>query len=122
MKTISDYTIYCTESQTRKAMELGALIIKVDTQDKRLRYYDNLFYPIIADYPFAIPTAEQMRGWLEDIFHIQIDVTFRVIDYDWSVRDMYDTIISQSMHVESRKEATFAAIDAALEYLTKNKK
>lgn len=27
MKTLSDYTIYCTESQTKKALELGAPII-----------------------------------------------------------------------------------------------
>lgn len=59
------FEIRCTPQQTQKALQLGAPIIKVDTRDKRLIYGSNMCYPRTeADYPYAIPTAEQMIGFL----------------------------------------------------------
>ena len=80
------YTIYCTEEQTKKALELGAPL--------NCCYHNDDFQNTIkigSLHYVEIPTAEQMLGWLEDNY-------------------------------ESRKEATLAAIDAALEYLINNRK
>ena len=128
------YTIYCTEEQTKKAFELGAPIKKVlhpttwfnEVYPKRC-HIDILEYP--NGCTLAIPTAEQMICWLEDILEFTTcHVTFYpvyelygfliihkegVIEHDASEGGMY--------LYNSRKEATLAAIDAALEYLIKAK-
>lgn len=62
MKTISDYTIHCTESQTRKALELGAPIDHNSSQfdsdcTDNIELLSNGLYAII-------PTAEQMIGFI----------------------------------------------------------
>lgn len=134
-KIMDKYSIYCTPEQTKKALDLGAPIVKVDTKDKRLRYYDNLFYPIIADYPFAIPTSEQMINWLEEQ-GIHFEVSYMQYFHVEGGRDIFDKLtyeyhisiigkirqLSKESDFSSRKEATLAAIDAALDYLNKNKK
>lgn len=119
MKTISDYTIYCTEAQTKKALELGAPIDKarvIDTIEGRsIRIPENY-----GDF-YLIPTAEQMLGWLRTK-----GFAFNTTDYHdyvfWSVSN----IQNKKWHMHKYKlqditEATLAAIDAALEYLIKNK-
>lgn len=57
MKTISDFTIYCTPEQTMKALELGATIIDG-------HYYHKIC--IINNNDYATPTAEQMIGFILD--------------------------------------------------------
>ena len=97
------YTIYCTQEQTLKAIELGAPI-------------EGIF----------IPTAEQMIGWLEE--HEEIDeiapmekggdwvYVVYMTGYRSDIESPKDTLYP------ARPEATLAAIDAALDYLVKNKK
>lgn len=119
MKIISDYTIYCTKSQTKKALELGASL--------NIDYHSNDFENSvkIRNLCYAkIPTAEQLIGYIEAqlcIDHIRI---FRYNNgWDWS----YTIYLSNNetieiCHFNSRKEATLAAIDAALEYLSNKNK
>lgn len=101
------YVIYCTEEQTKKAFELGAPI-------KMTLLEGNQLQPIQ-------PTAEQMLGWLEE----QEGITNIVIakPSKW-VFLIYNEIYYHSTGegFNSRKEATLAAINGALEYLTNNKK
>lgn len=112
---------YCTEEQTKKAFELDAPLIKCDSRDKRMMYCDHLCYPRIADYPYVIPTTEEMVGWLEDQ-GLHISIIYNDCTYKPEVRDMHDGFINKDEHLSSHKNATLAAIDAALEYLSKNKK
>lgn len=98
---MSNYSLYCTEAQTKKAHELGAPL---------------------NTWGFArelvIPTAEQMVNWLEEqgfSFYILKDYLWREevqYGYNW---------YHNKGNLVSRKEATLAAIDAALEYLSNNK-
>lgn len=106
------YTCYCTEAQTKKALELGAPIEKhYKGTDGLTRYYKDV-----------IPTAEQMIGWLleriDDINIIKAESgTWLFILYP------ENTHIHQLKYgFSTRQEATLAAIDAALEYLSRNKK
>lgn len=122
METISDYTIYCTPEQTRKALELGAPLLTVcpnyhgSIVNGTMMMDNDLIY---------IPTAEQMRGWLEEkgIF-IEIKYYSHDRDYGSSIRRISNgnNIRGCLGFVKTRKEATLSAIDAALEYLTNNNK
>lgn len=132
---MNDYTIYCTEVQTKKALELGAPIEQTPMLDilrneigKRCFLSDNysLYY---------FPTTEQMIGWLEGngIF-IEINshrpdriiADWRKSLYTFSVVDKFMVICkhcgySGIEHFPSRKDATIAAIDNALDYLISKK-
>lgn len=102
------YTIYCTPEQTKKALELGAPIERDGYEDRPYVYIDGAY---------LIPTTEQMIGWLEgqgihvDICYESDNRFYYVFDFDDFVSDFYPT----------RKEATLAAIDAALGYLINKK-
>lgn len=128
------YTIYCTESQTKKALGLGAPImtfgygdlgnaedeiLKMNRQAVLSRKDDN---SIIVG---QIPTAEQMIGWLEDgkIRKVRLDSLSYEDHEEWfySIFDVENSNITFKRNYPSRKEATLAAIDAALEYLVNNK-
>lgn len=104
------YTIYCTEEQTKKALELGAPIRYKDTLDNRERG------------KFEPPTAEQMLGWLNDQ-GVSMDT-----DWSWdgqvTIWGWYNQVKEYiyTSYANSLKEAILAAIDAALEYLMNNKK
>lgn len=69
------------------------------------------------------PTAEQMIGWLEEQEGIRgVEVT-ESFGWHYRVKKKHDDVedwIQGTCH--TRPEATLAAIDAALEYLTNNKK
>ena len=106
MKTINEYTIYCTEEQTKKALELGAPI-------GNGHYYDKIC--IINTIDYATPTTEQMIGWLNDK-SLQVTIRFRGCSWYYNIMSNYD-VLSIGEDVSSRKEATLAAIDTALEYL-----
>lgn len=106
-----NYTIYCTEEQTRKVLELGAPLI---------RFYstgcsDFINTLIISDTEaYAIPTAEEMIGWLEEQ-EIFINVIHdEVYFYNIQVNDPQPLKLDK---YTNRREATLAAIDSALAYL-----
>lgn len=102
------YTIRCTEEQTKKALKLGAPI-EITTIDS-----GNPFCP---HYGAIAPTAEQMIGWLEK----QEDITNIVIakPSKWVFLIYNETYYhSTGEGFNTRQEATLAAIDAALEYLS----
>ncbi|MCQ2105914.1 MAG: hypothetical protein MJZ26_08995 [Fibrobacter sp.] len=115
------YTIYCTKEQTIKALELGAPIIKhegVTTVGAPNGYYlnDNVLT--------KIPTSEQMLGWLEEQDDIEeITILRNRAFHSWAylVTNKRDKLVSSNNIYQSRHEATIAAIDAALEYLIKQK-
>ena len=112
------YTLYCTEGQTKKALELGAPI-KVT---KRLAPLVNRKYITdLNNYTATIiPTAEQMILWLDEQkinVHINMcmngECSWYIVVPDYYVSSVYTCI--------SRKEAILVAIDAALDYLSKKK-
>lgn len=128
MKTMDEYTIYCTEEQTRKALELGAKYHFFKVGEGRPSPYlvsrENKGY-------YAIPTAEQMIGWLEDKgIHVEIEYSLLFEHYDICILNEDESVKQRTMFNDyfglpsfsSRKEATLAAIDAALDYLIENKK
>lgn len=107
------YKIRCTEAQTKKALELGAPIKFTEWND------DNSAYVGLKGEIYAIiPTAEQMIGWLEEQ-NIFVNFAHTSFGYDsWIKRRSDNKLLSKSLgFVSSRKEATLAAIDAALDYL-----
>lgn len=100
---MNSYTICCTSEQAKKALELGAPIITCE--NKRKNTLD-----------IVIPTAEQMIGWLEEQDGI-ISVEIRKYS-KWCYQiAIYDASYDISRMFKTRKEATLAAIDVALEYL-----
>lgn len=127
-QNMNRYTIYCTEAQTKKAFNLGAPIMQYKSA------YISESVPHCVEYEggtrivTVFPTAEQMIGWLEEQ-GILCDV-FPTGDYGndgFGMRIMIkakrlNRFESDAITYSSRKEATIAAIDAALEYLSRNKK
>lgn len=125
------YTIYCTEEQTKKALELGAKI-KKERVGKCIT--DGLprlgSEPEEDKYDYLIPTAEQMIGWLEEqwiMVEVYYNCTFQHYNYTKTIKGKngcWGSKLNDSYTngFSSRKEATLAAIDAALDYLIKNKK
>ena len=114
---MEQYKIYCTNGQTKKALELGAPI-EVDFQF-------NFKTAIINHKAYIVPTAEQMIGWLERQGLVIID-TIRVtqpIDgiswYGYKLIFPWQKEEYNEIKYDSRREATLAAIDAALDYLSK---
>lgn len=132
---MNKYTIYCTSQQTKKALKLGAPISTV----KSRRTKDTVISDDVIEYDDATftyidcPTAEQMIGWLEEQgIHIKIDCEGSLnyvvqLQFIHSPKDLdvinksYKGIIGHR-GFPSRKEATLAAINTALEYLTNSKK
>lgn len=122
---MNNHTIYITQEQAKKALELGAPIelIKVG-EGKPLHYIcsrENKGY-------YKIPTAEQMMGWLEEKYlYITIRYTNDIAKHwqaDIDLANCIDPKCGEHLvdyNFSSRKEATIAAIDAALEYLKENK-
>lgn len=119
------YTIYCTEVQTKKALELGAPLEVCNYNEVNT---DRGFFNKDTVSCYRKPTAEQMIGWLT----ATMDITTWHINYFPTVNMYGYTIIGKDVVLEcdrgemskylykSSKEATLAAIDAALEYLVEN--
>lgn len=113
------YTIYCTEAQTKKAVELSA---PVEICNERIINIPPRVYIKNKHEWYKLPTAEQMLLWLEENnIHVCImthDLGTCGFCYDFEINDfLYPEIVKKS-----RREATIAAIDAALEFLSNNKK
>lgn len=109
-KTLLDYTIFCTEEQARKALELGA----------QLKTYTADGY--VESGCAECPTAEQMIGWLEDEVFREVNIQYFGNYWEYNLYTSSEDLVSHKGNFRSRQEATFAAIDAALEYLTNNNK
>lgn len=121
------YTTYCTGEQTKKAVKLGAPIKEFIHVEPEFSMANGcLPYPEEIEM-YEYPTTVQMIDWLETKgIHIYTHkiyswschcyITFITV---WETKN-YSTIFHQEFF--SNKEATFAAIDVALEYLSKNKK
>lgn len=121
MNTMQDCTIYCTPEQTKKALELGAPIDYVDRFNENLpceliEFTDSNGKKMSAE--FVIPTAEQMLNWLRsERFYFRFDDYIKhylVI----AKRSSFELITKGNLDNE---EAVLAAIDAALDYLEKEK-
>lgn len=132
------YTIYCTEEQIKKALELGVNISEAMSRyNSRLVYdriaegketkesYNSRGIAIVGKRTYKIPTAEQMISWLEEQ-NVHISVWHRIVGIDnWhEYGACIDAKRDDAWHnneFDSRKEATLAAIDSALDYLIENK-
>lgn len=133
MKSLDQYTIYCTAEQTKKALELG-VPMQLFWEDIK----ENFDMPyceispreddelgIMCNY-VVIPTAEQMIGWLEEQEAIDEIAPMKKGEY-WAYV-VYMTGLRSDIEspkdtlYPARPEATLAAIDSALDYLIKNKK
>lgn len=117
---MNKYTIYCTEEQTKKARELGAPIKATSFPTPNRVDYDDC-YVEYKGYYLEIPTAEQMIGWLEKQ-GILVDVSSafnhtNVKIYGYRIGFGFNDYVSDAVDYPTRKEATLAAIDAALDYL-----
>lgn len=134
------YTINCTVVQTKKALELGAPIPFITCHSSRgineaIDGRNKNEYTLVDNFQqsgdywckvITIPTAEQMLGWLKE----KMGITTFHIDY-YPLHELYGYRIfaeecvlegSIASALDTSKEATLAAIDAALDYLSKNKK
>lgn len=130
------YTIYCTPEQTKKALALGApidsfgsegvsrdLVTKateegqLDEVEKELNDYHAT---IIGELAYCMPSAEQMIMWLEELLPLGMDICIQSnLLRHWNY---FLGVKNGNQCLNSRPKATIAAIDAALEYLTNNKK
>lgn len=128
------YTTYCTEEQTRKALKLGAPILKFKNAITRDDIPHFIEGEVMKDWTlFFCPTAEEMLGWLEETYDLHINIDYRrnyaddadgnIVD-EWYYYCFFLSIADNCFYGEdtldeysSRKEATLAAIDAALDYL-----
>lgn len=117
---MNNYTIYCTEEQTKKAF------VELDAPLKQV-FYNVHFDETLKEYHlirigcklYEIPTAEQMIGWLQDQ-GIGISIKEGLDRWFYLITDNKNDI--EQWERPTRKETTLAAIDAALEYLMNNKK
>lgn len=129
---MTDYTIYCTPEQTKKALKLGAPIEIKYGSDRYNPSVEELSYLVNYDHTwYKKPTAEQMIRWLEDqkeIDYIEITKGNYVgygITWEYTVQTTdYDNFYGNfSRHnFQTRKGATLNGIDATLKYLKKHKK
>ena len=115
------YTIYCTPEQTNKAKELGAPIEVLYTKDDYQQRNPTISIKgEFIKFDYFVPTAEQIIGWLEEHDEIIAIETTQLQGF-WTgfvETTNYKDAISKIGYT-SRKEATLAAIDAALECLSK---
>lgn len=117
---MDEYKIYCTKSQICKALELGAPI-----EHSSIHYegYNIIGYneDYVSQMYAIIPTAEEMVGWLETQ-HVRAYAQPYTDDCDKKFKGKIHIISDITVKIsKSRKVAILAAIDAALEYLEKNK-
>lgn len=115
---MNKYTIRCTPEQTQKALNLGAPLEIGEGKGTILCRLQN-YHTYKA---CVIPTAEEMIGWLEEqgiqiVFITDLYNRWQGLLYDIKKPMSEGQHIHQCNYVSTRKEATLAAIDAALEYL-----
>lgn len=123
MRTMDDFTIHCTEAQTEKALKIGAPIKMITFA----RPMDGQEIVILDGDFYKIPTAEQMISWLEEkgiFISIQrIKECGGTYSYYYTIEHNEHGYLTNGLWTfDSRPEAALAAIDAALEYLSNNRK
>lgn len=113
------YSIYCTPEQTKRVYKLGASIelYSICVQREKYTIVTNDFY---VDFKVAIPTAEQMRGWLREK-NIFISVCHNCAGYGvWLKNIVPSEHIGELIgYFDTEPQALLVAIDAALDYLEK---
>lgn len=115
------YSIALTDEQTKRAYRLGAPIELYCTSEWTF-HLPKLVCNDGIERHFTTPTAEMMIGWL-NTFDLNVSVFgselrggfYSCFHYGICVKE----ILADKKKFVSRKEATLAAIDAALEYLEK---
>lgn len=117
--TMNTYTIYCTNEQTKKALELGAPIVQYkavyisENTPHCVEYKDDV--RVITTYP----TAEQIICWLEEqgiFIHLNYIATYGYSSWLTSIQD--GKHLSENLgYVDTHKKAILNAIDFALNYL-----
>lgn len=124
---MNEFTIYCTQEQTRKALELGAPI------ELESEYYNptendfKLENPIACSsftngYHYAkCPTAEQMIGWLAT------KGVFVGVAWDYFTKKWESYVCAERKKIDCdsddiREDATHCALNEALNYLIQNNK
>lgn len=117
------YTIYCTEAQAKKTLELGAPIEFEVECPVNLETLERSPYPDIkigkdGEPILIIPTTEQMIGWLEEQGQSIEVCRLNKNNPNWSAFVDDTQIIGK--YYSTRKGAILDAIDAALEYLSNN--
>lgn len=117
---MEQYTIYCTEEQTKKALELGA---PIEVSSRLEPVVNRKYFSDLINFTVTIiPTSEQMIGWLEEqegISSVEVTESF---GWHYRVKKKHDDVEDWIRGTcQTRKETTIAAIDAALEYLSNNK-
>lgn len=114
---MDEFTIQCTEEQTRRALELGAPIEYACIKDIVLgRYIEGI--SVSNNEAYKIPTSEQMIGWLRSkniLFHFDDETNY------WSIGDANNDLTPLRWYGYSDNKE-LDAIDAALEYLENNRK
>lgn len=115
------YITYCTETQAKKARELGAPI-EVKSIEKAPKDWQGKAYFTGTATCAKLPTTEEMTGWLEDTFDVRIGVIKVFTKYDFYIKYGDKLTVKHVSGYNSRREATLAAIDVALNYLSNNKK
>lgn len=128
---MNEYIIYCTETQTKKAFELGAPIESIDEHCATYIQKEHGIHDAPNWRYLLCPTAEQMIGWLEEQ---GISVFCEPEPYKGNriwIAKVYNINSPSNFHsynclywkeFNTSKEATLEAIGAALEYLINNKK
>lgn len=111
--------IYCTEEQTRKAYELGLSL--------NFGYHQSDFRDSVKIRSLLyveIPTAEKMVALLEGQgVLVDVGASFDQKNtplYLYRIGISFNNYFSNAIDYHSRKEATLAAIDATLNYLSNN--
>lgn len=105
------YTLFCTDEQTKNALELGAPISSRNSIIVPPRWVE------INGAVYESPTAEQMTMWLEEkeITYF-LDVPDKLWDFVLYDKDSYIRSCEGDGY-PSIQEVIIAAIDAALDYL-----
>ena len=116
MKSMLNYSIYCTSEQTKRAYKLGAPI------DIWSEYNAVRFVKITNEY-FELPTTEQMKGWLREK-NIFINVCHNCDGYGtWLKKIVPSEQIGELIgYFDEETKAVLASIDAALDYLENQNK
>lgn len=113
---MDQYTLYCTEEQTKNALELGAPIDFFEENDENNEHAIHVGQGLYA----IIPTAEQMINWLEER-GVFISIVHDTDENTYANYVETKEFSLSNVVCSSRQEAILVAIDKALEYLSNNK-
>lgn len=124
MKTMQDYTVYCTEEHTRRAYALGA---PLETSDRLCGWTQHSIIIMEHNDPVfvRIPTTQQMIGWLREKSIIILPFWKTGIQYAiFVICNMGNDIdyIDETEMPYKEQQAELAAIDVAMNYIEKGGK